>query len=325
MIQTAHHSPSAENTRRARAAVKPPTWSRRARALLKREIAFVGNADQLRSVSVDESSLDIESLDEPPRHGATTGKAASGLPAHLARMCEEPLLSAEQEQQIFLRMNALKYHANAARARLDPSRPCQHEVALIERRLESATRLRNRIVRANTRLAISLAKKYVTPRVTFDDLLSEALATLMIAVEKFEIDRGFRFSTYAYRAIARSLYNLVIGRSRESTPWQTGMDEAIETAAAPNANNQLDERTWSQLRRKMFSMLHRLDAREQFIVEARYALGDNPAARTFQSMADELGVSKERVRQLEQRAVGKLRKMAEGLAIDELIAIRPQH
>jgi RNA polymerase primary sigma factor len=57
-------------------------------------------------------------------------------------------------------------------------------------------------------------------------------------------------------------------------------------------------------------MLSRLDRRERFIVRRRYAMGRSQKMATFQSMADKLGVSKERVRQLEIRAVGKLQAMA---------------
>ena len=57
-------------------------------------------------------------------------------------------------------------------------------------------------------------------------------------------------------------------------------------------------------------MLSRLDRREQYIVRRRYAIGTSGSAETFQSMANELGARKKRVRQLEKRAVDKLRTMA---------------
>ena len=65
-------------------------------------------------------------------------------------------------------------------------------------------------------------------------------------------------------------------------------------------------------------MLDRLDRRERFIVRSRYALGSHRKVKTFQYLADKLGVSKERVRQLEQRAVGKLQAMAKEIETEEL-------
>ena len=80
----------------------------------------------------------------------------------------------------------------------------------------------------------------------------------------------------------------------------------------------MTDQVWSNLRELTASMLDQLDRREQFIVRSRYALGAHRKVRTFQFLADKLGVSKERVRQLEQRAVGKLRTMAAEFEIDEL-------
>ena len=66
-------------------------------------------------------------------------------------------------------------------------------------------------------------------------------------------------------------------------------------------------------------MLSQLDRRERLIIRSRFALGRRRKVRTFQYLADKLGISKERVRQLEQRAVVKLRGMAARLQLDELL------
>ena len=72
----------------------------------------------------------------------------------------------------------------------------------------------------------------------------------------------------------------------------------------------MDDKTWERLRGMLSQFLDALDKRERLIVRARYALGRHRKVKTFQSIAEKLGVSKERVRQLEQRAVGKLQKLA---------------
>ena len=66
-------------------------------------------------------------------------------------------------------------------------------------------------------------------------------------------------------------------------------------------------------------MLARLDRRERFIVRRRYGMGRSQKMATFQSMANKLGVSKERVRQLENRAVGKLRTMAVEMGLTDIL------
>ena len=75
---------------------------------------------------------------------------------------------------------------------------------------------------------------------------------------------------------------------------------------------------WANLHDLTASLLGKLDRRERFIVRSRYALGAHRRVRTFQDIANKLGVSKERVRQLEQRAVSKLRNLAGELEMDQL-------
>ena len=208
-----------------------------------------------------------------------------------------------------MQMNYLKFRANAIRARLNPAAPDQAAVDHCERLLAAATAIRNRIIRANMRLAISVVRKFVTQRHSFDHLLSEGMQSLMQAVEKFDFDRGFRFSTYAYRAIARNAYRNIANQHREGSRFVTGSDEALDELVDTNRSNSVVESAWDELRGKMQRMLVRLDRREQFILRSRYALGAHRKARTFQCLADKLGISKERVRQLEQRAVAKLREM----------------
>jgi RNA polymerase primary sigma factor len=73
----------------------------------------------------------------------------------------------------------------------------------------------------------------------------------------------------------------------------------------------LDEQQWARMRTLLSNLLPQLDRREQFILRGRFALGAHREVRTFQCLADKLGVSKERVRQLEQRAIAKLQALAQ--------------
>jgi RNA polymerase primary sigma factor len=73
----------------------------------------------------------------------------------------------------------------------------------------------------------------------------------------------------------------------------------------------LDEQQWTRMRTLLSKLLRHLDRREQFILRGRFALGAHREVRTFQCLADKLGVSKERVRQLEQRAIAKLQALAQ--------------
>jgi RNA polymerase primary sigma factor len=239
------------------------------------------------------------------------------MPAHLARLCESQLLSAAEERELFRRMNYLKFRANTLRATIDPEKVDVEKLELAEGLLAEATEIRNQIVQANTRLVMSIVKKFVTPQYSFDDMLSEGIETLLGAVEKFDYDRGFRFSTYAYRSVARSAYRTIKNRQKDQSRFTTSGDEVLDVSDEGNAGL-FNEHTWESFRGVIGKLLGQLDRREQFIIRGRYTLGDEQKKRTFQSLANELGVSKERARQLEQRAMKKLRSMATELRLDEL-------
>ena len=180
----------------------------RARRLLRQEVAFVPNAQFGAEIARERAAGPQVTLP-----GATT--APRGLPGHLARMCETELLTPDAERQLFRRMNYLKFRANSLRCGLSPDWPDANAVVAVERLLAEAETIREHLIRANLRLAISIVKRFVTPQHSFDELLSDGTCALMQAVEKFDFDRGFRFSTYAYRAITCNLYRTITNRRKE--------------------------------------------------------------------------------------------------------------
>jgi RNA polymerase primary sigma factor len=214
-------------------------------------------------------------------------------------------------------MNYLKFRANALRVKLDPDQPDADIVVEAESLLQKATELRDRIVRANIRLVISIVKKFVTPKLSFDDLLSDGIASLMHAVDKFDYDRGFRFSTYAYRVVTRDAYRAVTDQQRRDSRFDSAASDDLAHIPDRDRSSPLHEHRWMRMRALAQSMIELLDRREQFILRSRFALGAHRKVRTFQCLADKLGISKERVRQLEQRAIMKLQAMAAESSAEE--------
>jgi RNA polymerase primary sigma factor len=277
--------------------------------LLEQEIDYIGN----REFSARSAKNEILG----PRPGgeakikSSSNRLPKDLPAHLARLCEAPLLTADEERDLFRRMNFLKYRANVLRSRLSIKRPNYATVAELDACLHHAKDVRDEIIRANMRLVISIVKKFVTPKHSFDDLLSDGIESLMHAVDKFDYDKGFRFSTYAYRAIARNAYRSITDRHKEESRFDSSASDDLPNVADETRTSALDEKEWMTMRTTMLQLLDHLDRRERFILRGRFALGAHRKVRTFQCLADKLGVSKERVRQLEQRAIAKLKAMVE--------------
>lgn len=245
-----------------------------------------------------------------------TSETPAGLPIHLQRMCDSELLTFEQEQALFKAMNYRKFLASELVAKLDPATEDWQSVEEVESLQREAQVLRDHLIKANMRLVISIVKKFVTTQATFDEMLSDGLVSLMNCVDKFDFDRGFRFSTYAYRSIARELYRTVKSAKLRSTQVsQDGEEWSIEPADE-RGSSAVRDGFWSTLRETAGAMISQLDRRERFIIRCRYALGSHRKVKSLQFLANKLGVSKERVRQLEIRAVGKLRNMAADVELD---------
>ena len=284
--------------------------------LISTEIRFVSNHAFL---FVDE---DIEEriLQDVERAGpkATLPTAVGSLPGRLASLGNTEPLSAAAERELFFRMNYLKFRANTLRARLDPDRPHITSIRRIERLLRAARDVRDRIVGANTRLVMAAIKKLVTPQHSFDDLLSEGLWSLMSVVERFDYGRGFRFSTYAYRSITRHAVRTISDQRKKAARVMNACDPSVFELPAEGEYSEVTEQACRQLYQQLHQLLNRLDRRDRFIVRCRYALGGHRKVKTCQYLAEKLGVSKERVRQLEHRAVARLRAMMSELHLNDV-------
>lgn len=255
--------------------------------------------------------LQDEFLSRCELSGSTENGKRVDLPPYLASLCEEQLLTAVQERALFQRMNFLRYRAHRELSKhqtassLDP-----WEVERILGLLRAADWYRDIIVKANVRLVISIVKKFVNPQSSFDELLSDGIMSLIRAVDKFDYLLGFRFSTYATQIVRRNSYRAVMNRQEERFRVANSISQQGLEIAEELEPSSMSEQRWHVLKRHMRELLARLDRREKFIIRARYSLGGHRRVQTLQKLADRLQISKERVRQLEKRAMEKLTAMA---------------
>lgn len=322
---------TASLARRKSTAPKSTVTARKNHALVKEIKALLGLELSLVSNAAFQSRRDMYAAGLPPMLTAIEEQAASAqpssatLPPHLARMCATPLLSPEEEQQLFCRMNYLKYRAQKLRSRLSEETSTAADVAEVRDLIARAERIRNHLIEANTRLVMSIARKFADTKNSFDDLLSQGLASLMHAVEKFDFDRGYRFSTYATCAVRRDLYRMVMGSKKNRQRFTTGTGELLDACPQTESDEpRIGEANLRQLETSVQQMLDQLDERERRIVEARFGMA-NMGARTgakasYSRLGKELGISKERVRQLANRAFAQLRGLAEELRLETLLA-----
>ncbi len=279
----------------------------RAGRLLEAKLEYVSDP------SFDDPAAVAELLGPSPEpvagRDARRSRVPEGLPAYLASLYDIPLLSREQERSLFRKMNYLKYRAHQLRAALDPDRCNAGRLDEIERLQGEALAVKNEIIRANLRLVVSIAKKHTGPTNNLFELISDGNMSLIRAVEKFDVSRGFKFSTYASWAIMRNFSRTLPEEKSRRDRFVTGHEEMFETAADHRADEHDSEKALKRTQDVVKGMLRQLSDRERRILIGRYGIG-GVEQQTLEQLGRTLGVTKERVRQIESRAREKLRKMA---------------
>jgi len=283
---------------------------------------------------------------------------------YLKEMSRVPLLSVEEEIELAGRME------RAFQARRDLSRQNGRLSALRRRSLETTIQdgflARDYLIKANTRLVVSIARKYIGHGVSFLDLIQEGNLGLIRAVEKYDYHRGFRFSTYATwwirqsitRAIAdqsrtirvpvhmadrlRQLYKVTremeqdLGRAPtvqelavhlelddEKVQWMIQVAQPTISLESPvgddddsdfgayvedeNAPSPAQVAYQNLLRERVDEVLATLSPREARVLRLRFGLGhDRPY--TLEEVGQKFGLTRERIRQIEGKALRRLRQ-----------------
>ncbi len=243
-------------------------------------------------------------------------QAPGGLPAYLARLYDVPLLTREQEAHLFRKMNYLKYSASRLRDELDCDRPKSHLTDQIEKLYDESVATRNQIVRANLRLVVSIVKRYMTPATDLFELISDGNVSLLRAVEKFDYSRGTSFSTYATTAIVRNLARGISDEIHHRNRFVTNEAEILSNAESFCAERNVENSPQPCRESHVKRILGCLSERELQIITGRYGLNRSRGLLTFKQLGAKMGVSKERIRQIQCRAIDKLRKAAEDGQID---------
>jgi len=284
---------------------------------------------------------------------------------YLREMSRVPLLNSVEERELAIRIE------NGEKAQIDLSQldgnatPYQKEE--LEKIIENGREARAHLIKANTRLVVSIAKRYNNRGVPFLDLIQEGNLGLMKAVEKFDYTRGFRFSTYATwwirqtitRAIAdqgrtirvpvhmvdriRQLYKHIheleqnLGRTptieelavamdtdKQKVSWMLRVSWLPLSLESP-INDDEDESELGHfvedketptpiqtvysklLKEKVNDVLDSLPCREARILKLRFGLEDG-RYYTLEEVGQKFGLTRERIRQLETKALRRLRQ-----------------
>jgi RNA polymerase sigma factor (sigma-70 family) len=225
------------------------------------------------------------------------------LPPYLQDLYRTPLLTPSRERALFLKFNFQKYEFVRAREQLDPQFARRRDLDALEKLLKRAIETKNAIVRANLRLVVSVARKHLRPGMNLMELISDGNMTLMRAVEGFDIHKGNRFSTYATLALMK-------GFARSVPVMQSGARSSRSADAMlpdlPDSRGFVASDRMAH-RDEVRQLLSRLDERERTVLLGHFGLDDSSTPATYEELGAQLGLSKQRVRQIEQTAIAKLR------------------
>ena len=188
----------------------------------------------------------------------------------------------------------------------DPLRVTDADLGRVDGLLARQEQVKNDILRANLRLVVSIARKHVGQASSFFETVSDGNLALMRAVEKFDYARGFKFSTYASWAVMRSYARTIPEQNYAAARLVTGVDEMLASAPSPGEAAE-HESVLDGIRQLLRKGLDLLNDRERDVVTRHYGLDGSGNAMTLDQIGKVFGVTKERVRQIEQQAIVKLK------------------
>jgi len=218
----------------------------------------------------------------------------------------------EQEQKAFLRFN----YARSRVFRILWARRGQKLSFTQARELIAWQRLalhcRAEIVQANMALVLAMAKRSRLTGVDPAELISEGNMALLRAVDKFDCSRGFKFSTYGCRAILKSFSRVAMRTSRYRGRFPTEFDPAMQKSDFLETRREsMEIDCVDELRTIMASNSVHFTEVEETVIRARFALDtprdQKPEPMTLEQVGRVIGVTKERVRQIQKKALAKLR------------------
>lgn len=343
--------------------------------------------DDLYSVFIEEGIDVFETAEEEEKKPEEIEKELKAKARHDTTISSDPvrmylreigrtaLLTKEEEVQLAKAIE--KGEKAATRLKKATARMSKKTKGKLKEDAKLGDRAWERLTKANLRLVVSIAKKYLGRGLSFLDLIQEGNIGLMRAVEKFEWRRGFKFSTYATWWIRQGITRAIADQARtiripvhmietinkfnriqrqleqkldrEPTPEEIAKkmgitaDKAreivkisqkptsLETPIGEEKDSRLkdfvadeevsaptDDTSKELLKQQLLEVLGSLSPREQKVIELRFGLRDGKP-RTLEAVGKEFGVTRERIRQIEAKAIRKLRHPSRSKVIKDYL------
>lgn len=303
----------ASKFQRTRTAVLRIVNEVRAHRLLKEPVAYISSTE-IEDADARKAAQFLGEMPGQEEYNLARAKLMAqnhaGVPVELLPLYATPLLTKEQEQHLFRKMNFLKHQARQLQQSIDPDKARAGDMDRLEELLKQSQKVKDQLINANMRLVASIAKKHARPTDNFFELLSDGNLSLIKAVEKFDYSRGNKFSTYASWAIMKNYARSLPDEKTKRDRFLTGTDEIFDGVADSRTDEQRELITAERKKQQVHDLLDRLDDRERRIMQLRYGINGDRGL-TLEQVGQKEGITKERVRQIEARGLLKLKTLAE--------------
>jgi RNA polymerase sigma factor (sigma-70 family) len=231
-------------------------------------------------------------------------------------------MTAKEERIMFLRFNFSKLKLTRLQKRIKRdglTRERAEEFLEWHRRFEH---FREYLVRTNLALVLAMAKRTRLGDVDFAEVVSEGNMALIRAVDKFNVDRGFKFSTYACRAILKAFSRTALKSSRHKMRFPVEFEPDMEKSDwTDRRRDAVEEDCIDELKAIVDRNLADLSDTEQTVIRRRFNWQqEEESPLTLEEVGQIIGVTKERVRQIQNKALAKIRLVME----DGVLRVTPR-
>ena len=223
------------------------------------------------------------------------------------------LMKAPEEKLMFLRFNYSKFRLTKLQKKLlkdGIDKETAGQFLEWHRRFEH---FREYLVRTNLALVLAMAKRTRLGDTDFAEIVSEGNMALLRAVDKFNVERGFKFSTYACRAILKAFSRTAMKSSRHKSRFPVEFEPDLEKSDwSDRKRDMVEEDCVDELKQIVDRNLAELTDVEQTVIRQRFNWNEKQESPlTLEEVGRIIGVTKERVRQIQNKALIKIRKLME--------------
>ncbi|GJM24671.1 MAG: hypothetical protein DHS20C16_10860 [Phycisphaerae bacterium] len=227
-----------------------------------------------------------------------------------------PTLTGDQEKQLFLRLNLTRMKIGAILERYADRSLTPKAARTLIAWGDWELKVRAQVVELNMPLVLAMAKRTRLSNVDFNEMISEGNMALLRSVDKFDCGRGFKFSTYSCRAILKSFSRVAMKASRYRGTFPVEYDPSIEKSDHVDSQRaRVESDCISELKDIIADNAAALSEVEKTVIVERFALAPKPSEvptpKTLEQVGNIIGVTKERVRQIQNKALKKIRHALE--------------